>query len=53
MPGGDRTGPLGYNPPSRVNAITREQDLTELKDHAEYLENELKEIRNWIQEIGE
>ncbi|HUW66864.1 MAG TPA: DUF5320 domain-containing protein [Candidatus Nanoarchaeia archaeon] len=42
-----------YSPPSRVNAITREQDLAELKDHAEYLENELKEIRKRIQEIGE
>jgi len=42
-----------YSSPSRVNAITREQDLAELKDHAEYLENELKEIRKRIQEIGE
>ncbi|MCK4929028.1 MAG: DUF5320 domain-containing protein [Methanosarcinales archaeon] len=106
MPGGDRTGPLGFGPrtgrsagycarypePGYMNpnigrglgrgggrghrnwyyatgltgwqrdayssapgvkAITKEQNLAELKDHAEYLENELKEIRKSIQEIGE
>lgn len=100
MPGGDRTGPLGYGPktgraagycaryqePGYMNPImgrgggrgnrnwsyassltgkqrdayispSREitglQNLAELKDHAEYLENELKEIRKRIQEIGE
>ena len=42
-----------YNSPPGVEAITRVEDLAELKDHAEYLENELKEIKKRIQEIGE
>ncbi|HUV83298.1 MAG TPA: DUF5320 domain-containing protein [archaeon] len=106
MPGGDRTGPLGFGPrtgraagycarypvpgyinpiydrdfgrgrgrgrrnwnyatglpgwqcdaygyPPGVRTITKEQELAELKDQAEYLENELGEIRKRIQEIGE
>lgn len=36
-----------------VQTITKEQEIAELKNEAEYLENELKEIRKRIQEIGE
>jgi hypothetical protein len=107
MPGGDRTGPLGFGPrtgraagycarypvPGYINpiydrdfghgrgrgrrnlyyatgltgwqrgayiyplpmvqTITKEQELAELKDMAENMENELKDIRKRIQEIGE
>jgi hypothetical protein len=42
-----------YISQSKDKTITEGLNLTELKEHAEYLENELKEIRKRIQEIGE
>jgi hypothetical protein len=40
-------------PPPMVQTIRKEQELAELKDMAENMENELKDIRKRIQEIGE
>ncbi|MCD4809725.1 MAG: DUF5320 domain-containing protein [Methanosarcinales archaeon] len=49
---GWQRGAYSYPPPV-VQAITKEQETAELTNEAEYLENELKEIRKRIQEIGE
>ncbi len=49
---GWQRGAYSYPPPV-VQTITKEQELAELKNEAEYLENELKEIKKRIQEIGE
>ncbi len=45
-------GACSYPPPV-VQAITKEQELAELKDMAENMKNELEDIRKRIQEIGE
>ena len=49
---GWQRGAYSYPPPV-VQAITKEQEVAELKNEAEYLENELKEIKKRIQEVGE
>ena len=49
---GWQRGAYSYPPPV-VQAIPKEQEVVELKNEAEYLENELKEIKKRIQEIGE
>ncbi len=49
---GWQRGAYSYPPPV-VQAITKEQEAAELTNEAECLENELKEIRKRIQEIGE
>ena len=49
---GWQRGAYSYPPPV-VQTITKEQEAAELKNEAEYLENELKEIKKRIQEIGE
>jgi hypothetical protein len=48
---GWQRGAYSYSP--GIQTITNEQELAELKNEAEYLENELKEIKKRIQEIGE
>ncbi len=49
---GWQRGAYSYPPPV-VQAIPKEQEVAELKNEAEYLENELKAINKRIQEIGE
>jgi hypothetical protein len=49
---GWQRGAYSY-PQPMVQTVTKEQELAELKDMAENMENELKDIRKRIQEIGE
>ena len=49
---GWQRGAYSYPPPV-VQTITKEQELAELTNEAEFMENELKEIKKRIQEIGE
>ncbi len=49
---GWQRGAYSYPPPV-VQTITKEQELAELENEAEFMENELKEIKKRIQEIGE
>ena len=49
---GWQRGAYSYPPPV-VQTIPKEQEVAELKNEAEYVENELKEIKKRIQEIGE